>query len=196
LLRVLALFGVTGCVTPEVLGACETHSDCDGGKVCLNNACASLCAVQSDCPSGSVCGVAGHCESRRDGPSPEITSVRDSDTVPGAAGSARGLLVTGTNLAAARFELRSDAAPASLALAYRLDASAELYLPEEIRSGTYTLVATNLAGEDQQAFTLHLPEQPDQPSLQPPVTSPAEGLSLGALPAALSGPHAGSNHEP
>jgi hypothetical protein len=174
--------GAAGCA-PKVLGACDAHSDCEGGKACIDNACVDLCQVQSDCPANAVCGVDGHCVAPQDGPAPEIADVRGNDTTSdNSSAIANGLLVTGSNLATARFELRGDDGSEPLAVAYRYDTSAELHLPEDIRSGTYTLVATNLAGSDQEGVTLQLPELTGNMIVERLNTDATEKLTLNALP--------------
>jgi hypothetical protein len=122
----------------------------------------------------------------QEGPAPEITDVRGNDTTSDGSTIANGLLVTGSNLATACFELRSNAGAEPLEAAYRYNTSAELYLPEEIRSGEYTLVVTNQAGADQCGLTLQLPELTGNAIVERLNTEATDKLTLDPLPVGTS----------
>jgi len=154
----LAFAAAAGCSKAKPKGAeCSRNDDCGAGRVCVDSTCLLVCGVQTDCPAGRLC-VAQLCVNPRQGDLPSIASVsgNGADT----AHIDDGLLVTGTILANATFELRATGASPSIALTVRTqsDTAAELVFPADIRAGVYALVATNQSGSGEAPVQLTLPD--------------------------------------
>ncbi|MFC1609465.1 hypothetical protein ACFL6C_00775 [Myxococcota bacterium] len=153
---VFALVLVPSCSSKSTSGSCKGNSDCDPGEVCSAGECLKICAVQRDCDAGQLC-QDSVCVTPTGDSLPTITSVVGND----AADATRvidGVLVTGVLLADADFELRGATSDVPLLVRSQSAVAAELILSEDVVSGSYLLVATNLAGSDQAEVTLTLPE--------------------------------------
>jgi hypothetical protein len=138
-------------------GDCRQNSDCSAGSICSSGSCVRLCATQEECPDGQVCNGTT-CIDAADSIAPSIDTIAGND--PSDSSSiVDGMVVTGTNLETAAFELRPATGSAiGLTVRSQTEATAELVFPEDILSGDYALVATNGAGDDQAPVTLLLPE--------------------------------------
>lgn len=151
---VIAVIGQSAC-TPERDGGCGGHGDCAAGQVCLEATCYEVCSVQRHCDADQVC-LDEVCRKRQEGAGPrikavggngeEVTQIRD------------GLIVEGLELGDAVFELRSEGEALALETRHQQDDLVTVGLPPDVRSGRYTLVAINLAGEDEAPVQLMLPD--------------------------------------
>ncbi len=150
----LVLVACSSGKTPQADG-CRTSDDCDAGWVCSDSQCAKLCVVDTDCPGDQLC-VGNTCVEPTPDQAPDITAVTGNHPTD-ATRILDGLRVTGVRLTTASFELRGDNT-VPLAARSQSDTEAELVFPPDILSGSYTLVATNAAGSDQETVTLTLPD--------------------------------------
>jgi hypothetical protein len=153
----LAVSVVLSACSGSKSSGCKGTSDCPPGFVCEPTGnCAKLCLVQSDCTGGQRC-LNSKCSTPAPGTLPVIASVLGND--PSDNQRVRdGIVVMGETLANAAFEIRTDSGAQALDAASQSDTQVELKLPLDVRSGAYTLVATNAAGETQQPIVLQLPE--------------------------------------
>lgn len=140
----------------ELVGACTTggctgNGDCSGGLVCASGCC-SLCTSSAQCATDFACSSAGRCELTL--LPPVITYIDGSGSVDQESSHSvhhlrDRLVVLGENLARASFELVSAAGGVPLRLeacAPVADDRAELMLPGDVATGSYTLTAVNQAG--------------------------------------------------
>ncbi len=176
-------------------GCSKTSSQtCPAGQAETDGSCRCLCENHSDC---AACGGGLACDARGvclPGTGPVITAVTGNDpSDPGRV--LDGLIVVGTLLAQASFELRAGAQVLPLTPRSGSDSGAELILPQDIRSGSYTLVATNQAGSAQVPVSLVLPELDGQ-TLLARINSEATGeLVVARLPVGtIAGTVAAGDH--
>jgi Cys-rich repeat protein len=137
---------------------CTQNSDCAAGAICIDTDCRLVCDLQSDCPAGQVCDVRGACMPGEVGVGPDIQSI-EGNAPADPTSVLDGLVVNGTLLANAAFELRHNGSAFAAGLGPRSlsDTRAELVLPHDVPDGEFTLVATNRAGSDQATVQLTLP---------------------------------------
>ncbi len=179
---VVLLLAAASCKSKQ---ACGSASECEPGAICQDNRCAVLCSAQKNCPPGEVCSN-GVCAPPASGDLPQISFVFGNE--PGDTTRIRdGLLVEGVMLANATFELVALPATYVLTIRAQTDTLAEVILPVDIRSGSYTLVAANLAGSDQVPVTLTLPELTGDLLLDRINTGATGTLSFSRLPIGTSG---------
>ncbi|MCK5689097.1 hypothetical protein KAI87_07500, partial [Myxococcota bacterium] len=136
--------------------SCSDNSQCDPGFVCDDSGCVQLCTTQSDCPEGMLC-TSDVCRVPANGILPDIQGVT-GNAADDNAQIIDGLIVDGTNLSESIFELRDENGAATLTIRSMSNEQVELVFPEDVRSGHYTLVATNQSGSDDQNIQLTLPE--------------------------------------
>ena len=147
------LSGIAACHGKQ---ECERTADCKSGYACIDKTCRMPCLVQGNCADTQVC-RAGFCAPRAGSALPEITAVTGNQ-VDNPQRVADGLLVSGSLLGNATFELRSDAQAVPLTLRSQSENSAEAVLPTDVRQGLHTLAATNAAGTTEVSVTLELPD--------------------------------------
>jgi len=116
-----------------------------------------ICVYDVDCDSNFLCGDNDICVEvfRPSTAAPIIQNVlgnHDNTSI------ADGIVVHGANLGTARFEFKNQNDAAPVRVRARTETRAELIFPEDIRSGQYTLVATNASGDTEASVTLTLPE--------------------------------------
>jgi hypothetical protein len=142
----------------SVAAGCSENSDCDPGFICVPPRCEEVCFTQKDCTGPEVC-IGNICDTPVPGVTPQIDSVT-GNAPNDATRIADGLLVSGTALADAHFELTDSGGQAAvLAVRSQNATSAHLVLPSDVTSGEYVLVAWNASGSsDQEPVTLTLPE--------------------------------------
>jgi hypothetical protein len=97
-----------------------------------------------------------------------------------------GVLVTGTGLAAATFQLRTGGTATPLAVRSQQDTIAEVLVPGTFRSGSYELVATSVGGSASFALALTLPSYTGD-ELVATVNSAATQLAMSVMPAEVGG---------
>jgi DNA-binding beta-propeller fold protein YncE len=142
-------------------GECTANSGCASGQVCSDGECVTVCETDAHCADGEIC-VDATCRvgtrstltiTGLDGDDPDLLC-------PNGGGShcvATGIVVHGTNLDGASFDLRG-AAGGSYELvataAISSDTEVHLALPEAIAPDTYTLTVANALGSVDQVFDL------------------------------------------
>lgn len=137
-------------------GGCETNNDCEPGFVCATGTCIRLCTVQSDCAEGKLC-VEQTCVAPVEGALPDVQRVAGNGVADGAR-VVDGVVIRGTTLGNATFELRGQDRDVPLRIRRQSDTEVEAVFPADVRSGQYALVATNAAGSDEASVELLLPE--------------------------------------
>lgn len=175
----LVVLGLAGCFGAKPRpGGCQTNADCGLGGACFQEECTKPCSSHAECADGLSC-LSGVCQDTGPGGNggtgntggtgnvggtggevlvpPQLTAVSGNDPEDAFAVH-NGLLLEGQNLATATFDMRIGAGtPLVLSVPLQSDTLAELLLPPDVASGTYTLTATNAAGSDTATVTLELP---------------------------------------
>ncbi len=159
---------------------CTKNSDCASGYTCLEESCRRLCFLQRDCPGGEVC-FEGVCRMSKHGPVPSIESVT-GNAASEPERIENGLIVTGSNLDRASFELRQGELGAPLVVRSQEADRAEVLLPASVRQGLHTLAATNLAGETAAEVTLELPDLSAEMLVERINSQETSKLALGVMP--------------
>jgi hypothetical protein len=140
---------------------CESNDACPAGQICQEGSCAQLCVSSLDCGQAQICGNGGVCEpGSREAEPPSIQLIEgdgssDCPATPGTNCLEGAVIVVGSGLEEATFELRSSSGQ-SYTLATRgarLDERATLILPN-VAPGSYVLTAVNAAGADETSLTL------------------------------------------
>lgn len=150
-----ALVGCRGGDNPEA--GCSSNAECDPGYICDGGDCFKICLTQGECPQGEICSAIGVCVEPAEGDLPHIDGVVGND--PTDTGRIiDGLIVSGRNLTDSVFELDDGTAAVPLVVRSQSGTSAEVVLPVDVFSGSYTLVATNQAGSNQAIVQLELPQ--------------------------------------
>mgnify|MGYP006272573475 CR=1 FL=1 len=151
------------CTPATPTSSCDTPSDCQSGRVCLQKRCREVCVSDAQCPADLICadGVCASCEGCRRVPEIESvagTSRRTTNATRGGERSAAHLVVRGKNLRGASVSLHGPrgAAPRPLVLQETPhDARLTVALPsDELPHGAYTLRVTNQAGSCSTDITL------------------------------------------
>jgi hypothetical protein len=138
-------------------GDCSANDDCQSGEVCDNGDCVVLCVTDADCAGEEICTNSLCGPGQRVTPTLTQIDGDDVDICPDAGGShcvAAGLVVQGTNLEGASFELVA-AGGTNYPLTPRgnlTDTRVELDLPTNVGLGIHTLRAVNGAGSADQNF--------------------------------------------
>jgi len=176
---------VAGCTPGTSINTpdCETNTDCSGGMICVSGACIELCTTNDHCPAGQICNASGTCE--------VATALPRIDNVLGNGPNdviADGMVVVGVNLADATFTLAGLGGDVPITVRSQAAAQAELVFPADVRSGDYTLTATNGAGSADQTIALTLPELTGDILLNRINTDATGTVAMARLPvAALAG---------